>query len=390
MRDRAGLALLFSACAACASPVSVPEARLYTLRDLAGSAYASSFVRRGDPLRLLSPPFSDAPAAQDPALDGLTVFPAFSEGGPAAYLTTEVWEEFPKVWVQPLYLMVSDFAASGPVVLPLEPVFAVDVTSRFYSPYWQIFYARVPSDTPRGALTSARLVRDAALEIRPGPPTFCSLGPNQLGAAHVAGKGPVRPLTQTPVLDPPLRHAWAEGNETWFIDFGRNRFRYDEHLVVEESALFAFALRDAAGQRVPLDLPKVGGTGPLHSPQPAIAPGGRPVFGGLWHEYTVLLPAGAGPWVPGSQPQLRASLPASLQALFPAVDPPSTPADYTLRVALNAAQCFGNAAFPAGPCQWLDSQAAIEASLADFSFEDTGRLLSCPLLQYHGQAVPLQ
>ena len=103
MRDRAGLALLFSACAACASPVSVPEARLYTLRDLAGSAYASSFVRRGDPLRLLSPPFSDVPAAQDPALDGLTVFPAFSEGGPAAYLTTEVWEEFPKVWVQPLY-----------------------------------------------------------------------------------------------------------------------------------------------------------------------------------------------------------------------------------------------------------------------------------------------
>src|SRR5205085_8845979 len=101
----------------------------------------------GQPLPLLSPPFAGAPALQRPDVDGLNVYPAFSEGQPAAYTTTEVWQHFPAVWLQPLYIAITGFVDGAPKFLPAAaPIFGVGTRTRFYSPYWQIYYVTVPAD----------------------------------------------------------------------------------------------------------------------------------------------------------------------------------------------------------------------------------------------------
>src|SRR5690348_8375628 len=93
---------------ACGAPPSPPPSTLSTIDTLA---------QRGDPavapsgatLRLLSPPFEALSATQKSGQNGLTVFPAFVEGQTAAYMTTEIWQGFEEVWLQPLYVGVSSY-----------------------------------------------------------------------------------------------------------------------------------------------------------------------------------------------------------------------------------------------------------------------------------------
>ena len=57
-------------------------------------------------------------------------------------------------------------------------------------------------------------------------------------------------------------------------------------------------------------------------------------------------------------------------------------AKYTLRVALNGKACADGTA----PCQWLDSQNAIE-KLPDWRITKTGTLVSCPLVLFNGKPL---
>src|SRR5438067_2414484 len=121
-------ALVFALCGCAGTQAPPPPAKLWSTYDLvagaqAGKSFAGipalTFVTpRGQPLPWLSPPYSAAPAAQRADFDGLDVFPAFSEGEPANYATTDVWQGIPAVWVQPLYLPVTGFTARDAVPLP--------------------------------------------------------------------------------------------------------------------------------------------------------------------------------------------------------------------------------------------------------------------------------
>jgi hypothetical protein len=177
------------------------------------------------------------------------------------------------------------------------------------------------------------------------------------------------------------------------MNYGTDRFEWDENGVVIEDPIFAFATLDAAGAYRMLDLPKVGGVGPYRSGQKGAAPGNKPRFGALWRVYTALVPATAGVFVPSTMEALRQKVLAGGGVTVPAIDPAiearADAADYVLRVAL-APACFANpAAFP-GACQFLDSQEALETLLSPQSIERTLTTVNCPFVEYAGQKVPYQ
>jgi hypothetical protein len=124
MVRRGGIAVALVLAAACGAPPGPDPWTLWTIDTLAARG-DPAVVQKGVTLPLLSSPFASGMVQQAHSNDGLTVFPAFSEGQPAAYMTTEIWQNFDAVWVQPLYV-----DRSGKNL----PVFGVDATTRFYSP----------------------------------------------------------------------------------------------------------------------------------------------------------------------------------------------------------------------------------------------------------------
>jgi len=373
---------------ACAAPPAPDPWTLWTIDTL---------FARGDPatvpaaatLRLLSPPYAETTVTQTSSNNGLTVFPAFSEGQTAAYVTTEVWQNFDEVWVQPLYIPLGGPSGS-------RPVFGVDASTRFYSPYWQIWFYT----PPQGAVfKSAKEVLDSGVALTPGPGKFCAIT-RDAGLLPAMPQGAdhwVRRLSGEPVIYDPATQprpsmnnaAYVDGELVWFIDLGTNRFTWSDALIVDETPLFTFTRSDGT----PLDLPKVGGTGPWRHPSCdghgncLGVVGGKPQFGALWRIWTVSLPpASQAPsldvYVPQAQPQLQAYVRAMG---FAATPPARDDSQYTLRVALDGKSCFtsGNLA----RCQWLDSQNAIQDLIPDWRAYETGTLVSCPLVLFNGKAI---
>lgn len=380
--------------AACGAPTAPDPWSLWTL-DILEAKHDPAVVEPGAALALLSAPYPLVGAktsVQQPGQRGLTVFPAFSEGKPAAYMTTEVWQNFDAVFVQPLYV---DLTRQNPAI------FGVDSGTRFYSPYWQIFTYAHPAGAPE--YRSAKNILDAQVPLAPNSGKFCSItrDPSLAAAVQQGDAAPVRPLTGGPVTVPINRTAYAEGNAVSFIDLGNaQRFTFDPAtMIVDESPLYAFALPDADGLPAQVDLPKVGGTGPPHHPRcdghahapdgVSSCPGvvsGIPEFGSLWRVYSVLLPAAADVYVPASLPALQAKVRA--QGFSAPQTPAPLPDEYILRVAANGKTCL-----PAGDsakCLWLDSQNQIESLVADWRVAKTGMLVTCPLLEFNGMPVPFR
>lgn len=371
--------------AACGAPPAPDAWSLWTL-DVLEAKHDPAIVEPGAPLALLSAPYPALGAGtglQRQGGRGLSVFPAFSEGKPAAYMTTELWQNFNEVWVQPLYV---DLTRKNPAI------FGVDSGSRFYSPYWQVFtYAH-----PAGAaeFRSAKDVLDAHLPLAPNTGKFCSITRDQsLGIAVQQGDlSPVRPLTGEAVTAPVNRTAYAEGNEVSFIDLGNaQRFTFDPAtLIVEESPLYAFALPDKDGFPAQVDLPKVGGSGPPHHPRCdghancAGVVDGIPEFGSLWRVYEVLLPPAADVYVPASLPGLQQTVRAMG---FAAPSGPQLPAEFILRVAANGKTCLAG---DPSTCVWLDSQNQIEGQVSEWRVTRTGQLVTCPLVEFNGKPVPFR
>jgi hypothetical protein len=378
---RGGISAALVGLAACGAPPPPDPWTLWTIDTLA---------KRGDPaivpagarLQLLSSPYSEiASVVQRDDWNGLTVFPAFSEGKTAAYMTTEVWQNFDAVWLQPLYIPVG-----GPP--DSRPIFGVDAGTRFYSPFWQIIFFTPPAGK---IFKSAKEVLDSGAALRPGPGKFCAITRDEtlFGAQAKGAAGPVRPLTNEPVGAPGNDEAYVDGELVWFIDLGGNRFTWAyDTLVVDETPLFAFARADGT----PLDLPKVGGTGPWKHPSCdgrgncAGVVNNTPQFGALWRLWNVLLPdavsTGLDVYVPSSQPTLRTYVQSQgFAATVPAFDD----AQYSMRVALDGKSCFAAGTFPA--CKWLDSQNAIEGLLPDWRTTKTGTDVACPLVLFNGKAI---
>ena len=385
--------------AACSEGATQPQGRNYALLDLAGAARGvlpAALTLRGAPLLLLSPPYGSAAVNQSSDVDGLTIFPAFVDARPAAYVTTELWDQFPRVWAQPVYQLVTAIdPLTGPVPLAgALPIFSIPPGSRFYSPFWTIEYVIVPASFA-GSLTSVGEVMNSGLSIVPGPNVYRSIAPAGLGLARTAGNKPVRPLTFDDLVNRLPQQGWLEGAQVSYLEWGRDRFRIDDRRVVQETVLYQFALRGKDGTPVALDLPRVGGTGAFRAPRPVDAPGGVPQFGALWHEYTVTLATRPGDALPGifvpkSLVALRAAVAlAAGAALVPTPGPVAESAperdQFILRVALDGT-CFSAGDFPLG-CTWLDTQANIENNLPAAAFTDTGRFSANALLLVDGAAL---
>jgi hypothetical protein len=352
---------------------------------------------RDQPLRWLSSPYNTGSLAQESERDGLVVQPAFADARPAAFVSSEIWDGFPRVWAQPIYILVTGFdAQQGPQRLAgAFPIFGLGAGSRFYSPFWQTYYVTVPAGFAADSLRSSEDVIASGMPLTMGPLRLCVLGPKEMEIAHPAAQSPVHPFTADTLQSRLTGQSWAEGELVWFLDFGIDRFRInDANFVVQEVALFRFALLAPDGTQQLLDVPPVVGTGPFRAPRAADAPNGFPRFGALRHEYITTITPRAGQPVPGifvsaSRSALRQKLTADLgAALLPL---PSAAAErlaereqYTLRVALDGS-CFSLTDFP-NSCIWLDTQGAIEGNLPVTSFTDTKRFSSGAFVFFDGVA----
>ncbi len=390
------------AISACNSSPPRPAGQLRNLTALVAAAGSSdkdasaAVTLRGQKLRWLSPPYGPTEQVQDADLDGLVVQPAFTDASPAAFVTTEIWDEFPRVWAQALYVPVSGFdPLTGPVPVPdTNPIFSFDSDSRYYSPYWQTWYVTVPAGYALDKLHTAEAVVASGLTLTQGPLRYATIGPHEVEVAHPAGQPPVHPFTGDVLLSRLPAQAWAEGEPVWFVDFGADRFRIGDNFVVQEVALFRLALSGPDGTPQPLDVPPVIGTGPFRGPRPVDAPNGFPRYGALRHEYYANITPAPGLPLPGifvsaSRPELREELIATVGPEL--VPVPSIAAEnipereqYTLRVALDGS-CFTLSDFP-NSCVWLDTQQAIENNLPVTAFTDLKRFSSGALVFFDGVA----
>jgi hypothetical protein len=374
-----GLALL----PACESPPEKRATGRWTLFDIAERFGTGAALGKGASAEF---PGGFAPEGILASRSALKIALAFSEGQPAAYVITELWANYPAVWVQPMYVLTTGWDPAAKKFPVLRVIFSVGPKSGFYSPFWRVSYVVVPTAADADRYTAARQILEDKLPLLPGPDRLCVLAPGDI--ALEGGVDAVRPLFGDKVGTVGRAKTWLDGEPIDVLDFGVARFTADEKMVVDEQPLFIFMSRDGAGRLRPANLPNVGGTGPLYAVRPAL--GGatsRPAFGSLWRFHPVTLPATAAAFIPpGSDfDALREQI---VGVDVPAVTGPGATLpnvkDFAGRVALNPA-CFDEPQFPAG-CQWLDSQASIE-TLLPRNIRPSDIRATCPLVTYAGKPV---
>ncbi len=239
------------------------------------------------------------------APDRIRFSPVYTDGQQMAYMTTDVWVNFREIWLQPLYVFVSAWNERPP-----RP------PGGRTSPGWPRSATRAPSGVRSGASTTSWSPRTRRATASAPLTTCCSSGlpvfPGQARLLTLQPPGGIAPEDPSTVLLPELRApgkvggvreqaVWVEGEsqERLAMDFGENRFEWNERYEILEQPLFFFFTRATDGQWLPLtSVPRVGGTGPLFERRPAIAPNNRPRFGSNWRLWSVRLPPTARLFVP--------------------------------------------------------------------------------------------
>jgi len=305
-------------------------------------------------------------------VDTLKVVPAFSEGQPAAYVTTEIFIDYTEIWVEPGFVQVTDPAAADPYLRYANgtraPVlFDVGPTSTFYSPFWKIDLAVVGMLADVDQFRSTRALREAGIPTVAIEPHACPLRPIDvpvLGAAP--GQVAVEPTWQTPLAAIPAVDAWVDGHRYGAFDFGAGIFSLEDYAEGTKVEPVPFFLFYAPGGAAPLaGALEVAGIEPLDKS------GDAPHSGALWQIYKATVPAGAG---------------AFSSASFTGVPPADVDLkDYDGRVALDTS-CFAAATFP-DACSWLDSQDKIVAALSPGSIEATEIMTTRPWVFYGKKPV---
>lgn len=322
-----------------------------------------------------------------------------------AYVTTEVWQGFDEVWVQPLYVLISGRSPDGtPIRFPADdprarPIFTVGPDSAFYSPYWQTFYVQVPAGSAPDAYRSARaILDDKALVAAPGPARLASLVRRKGVIEGIFNDRDRYPSLPAPENVGPVKLGgvgYLDGEEIEYIDLGEGGFQWDRALVVEETPLFLPMWRDAEGTLRSLEVPTIGGTGPLFSETLPRISLNRPHYGSLWRAYVVEMPPAARVFAPPQHPKVVEAL---QEAGVPVAEVGPTIkalAGQDLvdrranvgRVALDGAKCFETVA-TLDTCTWLDSQSAIEKHLGGAAIHKTDIAITCPLISFANTAVP--
>ncbi|MBL8951503.1 MAG: hypothetical protein JNK82_12035 [Myxococcaceae bacterium] len=259
----------------------------------------------------------------------LVLQPAWGSGQRLGYYVTEIWQNHPDLWVQPVYLLGA---------VQNETIFGVDTESTFYSPFWRAWVV-----TAQAGKTYDRVSAVNELPMWRGPMVVCPIVPSGVTTdrAGAASRGV----------------AFVNGARVDYLSFGTDRqiaepFEGgDLDGVVLPADFHLFATRGADGGTEPLrELPAVLPDDPWH------------------HAYVrrvdVLLGAEA-VFVPLGDTVLR----AKLTALGVQAPEPSNLIDASLaeqhrgHVAADGA-CFADAAGFPSTCQWLDSEGSVK-QLAD-------------------------
>jgi hypothetical protein len=403
------LTLLLGLLPACEAPAGTNSAVLSL------SAFREGFVsNRNQPLAAgLSTSFRAGfpPSYFLSSADAIRIAPAFTETFPTAYVSTDVWVNFDRVWVQPLYIFVSAWDPVRPMnhALDLPWVVAVGPASGFASPYYRVTYVEVPAATAENRFRTVRDILDAGVPQHPGGTRLVSLVPTPEMAPEDSARV-LLPTLRTPdrLGLPVQRRLWIPGKRNpqsrTGLDFGPDRFQIDERAgddkdTVVEQPLFFFFGHDARGLPTPMtSVPRVGGTGPVFSRRPPLAPGNRPIYGSLWRLWSAQLPPSARLFVPRSrhaewETRNWTGAPSPpVGELSPALDDgmPNAALDaFAYKVVLDGA-CLSTAdeLSDLTACPWLDSQAALERHLPA-ALSPSEVLVTCPYVAYAGQAVPV-
>jgi hypothetical protein len=402
---RARLVAGAAALAACQAPAPAPPAAWVTLTGMQAAYDADPQAPIGAGLsRVFTAGFP--PDYFLSARDRIRLSSAYTEGQQTAYMTTDLWVNFPEVWLQSLYVFVSawDERPQRATWLDIPWVATISEGSAFWSPFWRVYYVVAPADTPRDRFRSARDVLSSGLPVFPGQARLLTLQP----------PGGIEPDDPSTVLLPELRApgkvgrlrpqaVWIEGerDERLAIDFGENRFEWNDRREILEQPLFFFFTRIPDGRWLPLtSVPRVGGTGPLFERRPAIAPNNRPRFGSNWRLWSVRLPPSARLFVPPDRVAEWEARNAGWTAELPLANIPPVTAPsaaeasaaldhHAYKVLLNG-DCLASPSITADQlarCPWLDSQEALERYLPA-ALLPSEILVACPYLSYGGMAVP--
>ncbi len=312
--------------------------------DFGGWRPAQFLMLAGEPLAFLP----NTPAAQ---ADGLTLFAGVSDGVSAPFVITDVWQNHPQPWVQPVWSPRDELGKTPETSNPDDAVlnlFPVDVDSTFYSPYWQLEELVTPGLTSKTYRTARDVLNAPASVVRRhGALVLCPIVPEGVGLAG-AGDTLTDPASLRALAPPTAPRAYVEGNIVHYLAFGLDRVETDGQNLVEAPAYFFVAQQD--GRRVTLPIAAVLPSSPLRH---ALV---RRVDVDLdaLERITTVKP---GAYVPSARPELRTVLGAFAGPVPSAAN--DDVARFTLRVALNPS-CFTATDFP-GSCQWLDSAASVEA-----------------------------
>jgi hypothetical protein len=331
-----GLTVMAVAAAACQAPAG-PEAKVWTPREFFERRAVTAPVFGGwAPSALLVEPGQRIPySTRTQAMgEGLPVQPGVSAGRAVGFVITDVWQDHPDPWVQPVWMPATQ---GTPRVrrTDVNTVFPVGLDSTFYSPWWRAQLVPV-SDADAAGLTSARAVLRQASPFEEGPLVLCPIISPPTVRVATDGTGAIRhPLTNALLVPPEVSKAWVEGVETPYLSFGTGLAPFDGQRLVE-AELFVFT---RAGVGLPIA---------------AVLPDDARGHAFL-RRVEVPLPTGAVVFVPSNRPDLREPLGDLAPPVDPALDVHTA---YALRVARNVA-CFG-AGFPAS-CDWLDSPAKLRA-----------------------------
>jgi hypothetical protein len=396
VRHLRGALLLAVGLAACNEP-RPPVPKLWTLFDVqdryAGGAQPTNAIATDAGLP------GGVPLGTILEADGTTLFvkPTWAEGYAGAYVTTEVWTHFDRVWAQPMYVPIRGWAGADPTEVvdgkgAWHPIFSVGPDSLFYSPFWQIIYVLVPDSINDGDLTSVRQILDGGYTLYPSIGWVAALSPSDvsLDAMPSMPSGGALP-----------GQGWLDGAPISFIKFPAAPFWFDDQLVVEEIPIFHFVFVKADGSLVAPAIPSVLGTGPLYSNRAAPLVDELPTakYSAYWRVYTVRVPLTARVFaLEGSQLALDLTgddVPVGMNYGPDIANPvdaaaEAARADLVGRVALKP-DCFSSLA-NAHPhfstaCGYLDSQADIEAQLPPAAIERTDITITCPLVSVNGGAV---
>ena len=387
------LAPLVLAASSCGDANLAPAQRLWTMADLQLSSGQNPCTNPADlPCHYFV----------DKGVDGNDVLQfklAFSEGQPMGYMTTDFWANYDRIWLEPMYILVTAWNNDPPAKnrLTLEdgktvtgPIFSVGPKSAFYSPYWQVFYVEVPAGTPPTRYTAARQLFDDHLTMHAGPNRFASIGPDSVSlpsAADISNQFPdigdylkAGPGDLEMVVASSKRlSGWLDGAAVSYVDFGTDNFEVDAAQVIQDVPLFVFYKAiDPLGKPVLGYAPNVGGVAPLFSGiSGRVSAGNRPQFGALWRLHLVQLPATAQIFLKDDETAL-VNAGADAAVFAPKVT----------RVALDG-RCFATVA-SAASCVWLDSQAALENNLGAKAIQRTALQPACPFVMFNGLRVPYQ